>query len=204
MGPMSVTEFNSAQRAEMLSLARESLVLSLAGTRPELPDLDLVPDYLGSLRACFVTLESEGRLRGCIGSLDAHRPLGHDLVLNAVSSAMHDYRFEPLRPDEPVKISVSVLSLLKPLIVDSESELLSVLQPGIDGVVFQAGARRSTFLPVVWQSLVRPDEFMAELKRKAGLPGNYWSDAVRIWRYHTESFGEEREVPIAAIETGTK
>jgi AMMECR1 domain-containing protein len=94
-----------------------------------------------------------------------------------------------------------VLSPLTPLSVSSEAELVAVLQPEVDGVVLEAGEHRATFLPVVWQSLSTPEAFISELKRKAGLPGDYWSDNVSIWRYHTDSFGEEGEMPV--METGT-
>lgn len=202
MGLMSVSEFTSAQRTQMLAMARSAITAILNAERPDVPSVDDLPDWLQPLRACFVTLESHERLRGCIGSLDAHRPLGQDIILNAVSAVTRDHRFAPLQSGDPVRISLSVLSPLTPLPVSSETELLAVLQPGRDGVVLQAGEHRATFLPVVWQSLSTPEAFISELKRKAGLPSDYWSDNVRIWRYHTDSFGEEREVPVVA--TGTR
>jgi len=186
----------------MLAMARSAITAILNAERPDVPSVDDLPDWLQPLRACFVTLESHERLRGCIGSLDAHRPLGQDIILNAVSAVTRDHRFAPLQSGDPVRISLSVLSPLTPLPVSSETELLAVLQPGRDGVVLQAGEHRATFLPVVWQSLSTPEAFISELKRKAGLPSDYWSDNVRIWRYHTDSFGEEREVPVVA--TGTR
>jgi AmmeMemoRadiSam system protein A len=198
---MSVSEFTSVQRTQMLAMARSAITAILNAERPDVPSVDDLPDWLKPLRACFVTLESHKRLRGCIGSLDAHRPLGQDIILNAVSAVTRDHRFAPLQPGDPVRISLSVLSPLTPLPVSSETELLAVLQPGRDGVVLQAGEHRATFLPVVWQSLSTPEAFISELKRKAGLPSDYWSDNVRIWRYHTDSFGEEREMPVVA--TGT-
>jgi AmmeMemoRadiSam system protein A len=182
---MSVTEFSAAQRGQMLALARDAIAVTLQGGWPELLPVDQLPEWLRPLRACFVTLESHARLRGCIGSLEAHRPLGHDIILNAVNAATRDFRFAPLRPDEPLPVA-------------SEAELLSVLRTGEDGLVLQAGEHRATFLPAVWESLPTPERFLAELKRKAGLPSHYWSDAIRFWRYHTESFGEEREVAIGA------
>lgn len=179
-------------------MARSAITAILNAERPELPSVDDLPDWLQPVRACFVTLESHDRLRGCIGSLEAHRPLGQDIILNAVSAATRDHRFAPLQRGEPIRISLSVLSPLTPLPVSSEAELLAALQPRVDGVVIQAGEHRATFLPVVWQSLTTPEAFMSELKRKAGLPGDYWSSNVRIWRYHTDSFGEDREMPVVA------
>jgi len=195
---MPASEFTEAQRETMLLMARGSIATLLAGQSPAVPATEALPDWLRARRACFVTLESHGHLRGCIGSLEAGRPLGVDIILNAISAASRDYRFAPLQPDEPVSIHLSILSVLSEVAVSSETELLGMLRPDIDGVVFQAGTHRATFLPVVWHSLKTPAQFMSELKRKAGLSPNYWSDQVRIWRYHTESFGEELEVPVGA------
>lgn len=199
MAPMSATEFDTGQRLEMLQLARRCIrALVVEGVWPDRLALETLPSWLNQQRACFVTLESHGRLRGCIGSLEVQRPLAEDIVHNAISAAIRDYRFVPLRADEPIRISISILSPLTPLVVSDEQALLQQLKPGQDGVVFQAGRHRATFLPLVWQSLTRPAQFISELKRKAGLPGDYWSDSVRIWRYRTESFGEEGEMPVSA------
>jgi len=199
MAPMSATEFDTGQRLEMLQLARRCIrALVVEGVWPDRLALETLPPWLNQQRACFVTLESHGRLRGCIGSLEVQRPLAEDIVHNAISAAIRDYRFVPLRADEPIRISISILSPLTPLVVSDEQALLQQLKPGQDGVVFQAGRHRATFLPLVWQSLTRPAQFISELKRKAGLPGDYWSDSVRIWLYRTESFGEEVEMPVSA------
>lgn len=195
---MPVSEFNQAQREAMLQMARDAIASLLAGRPPTVPATEAFPDWLRAHRACFVTLESHGHLRGCIGSLEAGRSLAADIILNAISAASRDFRFTPLQPDEPVSIHLSILSALSEVTVSSETELLATLRPEIDGVVFQAGTHRATFLPVVWRSLKTPVQFMSELKRKAGLSANYWSDDVRLWRYHTESFGEEREMPVSA------
>jgi AMMECR1 domain-containing protein len=73
--------------------------------------------------------------------------------------------------------------------VGSEAELLEILQPGVDGIVLEEGYYRSTFLPAVWESLPDPRQFLAQLKRKAGLPIDHWSERIRIFRYETEAFG---------------
>jgi AmmeMemoRadiSam system protein A len=201
---MSATEFNAEQRLEMLQLARRGIrAVVVEGVAPDWSSLKALPFWLKQQRACFVTLESHGQLRGCIGSLEAHRPLAEDIVHNAISAATQDYRFAPLEADEPIRITISVLSPLTPLVASDEHALLRQLKPEQDGVVFQAGRHRATFLPIVWQSLPDPAQFISELKRKAGLPGDYWSDSVRIWRYRTESFGEEGEAPVSATTDDT-
>ncbi|MDR3367889.1 AmmeMemoRadiSam system protein A [Rhodoferax sp.] len=144
--------------------------------------------------ACFVTLTQRGELRGCIGSLEARRPLLKDVKANAVAAALQDTRFAPLRLTElaDTDIEVSVLSPMQPLHFDSEAAALAQLRPGVDGVVFTHGTHRSTFLPQVWEQLPTPDAFMAQLKRKAGLPADFWSDGVRLQRYTVQKWHEAR------------
>jgi len=142
--------------------------------------------------ACFVTLTQQGELRGCIGSLQAHRPLLTDVKANATAAAFRDPRFSPLavRELEHTEIEVSLLSAMQPLTFDSEADALAQLQPGIDGVVFEFGARRSTFLPQVWEQLPDTQEFMARLKHKAGLPASFWDAQVRLQRYTVSKWKE--------------
>jgi AmmeMemoRadiSam system protein A len=153
--------------------------------------------WLQAPGACFVTLTQIGELRGCIGSLQAHRPLLLDLRANAVAAALHDPRFAPLTFSELTRteIEVSLLSPMQSLVFTSESDALSQLRPGIDGLVFEFGARRSTFLPQVWEQLPDTLEFMAHLKRKAGLPADFWHEDVRLQRYTVAKWKEcERQL----------
>lgn len=142
--------------------------------------------------ACFVTLTQQGSLRGCIGSLEARRPLLADVQANAVAAAFHDPRFAPLSAGEldHTEVEVSLLSPMQPLAFANETEALAQLRPGIDGVLFEYGTRRSTFLPQVWEQLPGVDEFMAQLKRKAGLPASFWAGEVRLQRYTVAKWKE--------------
>jgi len=142
--------------------------------------------------ASFVTLRSAGDLRGCIGSLQARRTLGADVRANAVAAAFDDPRFAPLRAAEydQIAVEVSVLSATSPLPVASEYDLHTQLRAGVDGLILEFGPRRSTFLPQVWDVLPGAREFVDELKRKAGLPREYWSDELRFSRYTVEKFTE--------------
>jgi AmmeMemoRadiSam system protein A len=144
--------------------------------------------------ACFVTLTQNGQLRGCIGSLVAHRSLLNDLKSNAVSAALYDPRFMPLTAAElnDTKIEVSLLTPPEPMQFKDEADALAQLCPGIDGVVFEFGRYRSTFLPQVWQQLPTQREFMAHLKQKAGLPEDFWAAGVRLSRYTVKKFTEEQ------------
>jgi AmmeMemoRadiSam system protein A len=145
------------------------------------------------MAATFVTLMRHGRLRGCMGSLQAHRSLLEDVKSNAKAAAFLDPRFEPLTQTEfaTTKVEVSVLSAAQPLEFASEEDALAQLRPGIDGVIFEHGDRRSTFLPQVWESIPDPAEFLRQLKLKAGLGAAFWANDVRLQRYTVTKYCED-------------
>ncbi len=144
--------------------------------------------------ATFVTLTEQGSLRGCIGSLEAWRPLLTDVQGNACSAAFRDPRFPAVSTAEfpLIKVEVSLLSPAQPMQFASEGDVLAQLRPNVDGVIFSAGRHRSTFLPQVWEQLPDPVEFMAHLKRKAGLPADYWAEDVRLARYTVDKWKEAK------------
>jgi len=172
----------------LLDLARASIRHGVQAGRPLKVVLEELADELLAPRACFVTLEKNGRLRGCIGSLEARRPLAVDVAENAFAAAFRDPRFPPVQGDDVEELEIH-LSLLTPPVVmtfSSEADLLAQLRPGVDGLILSDGQFRGTFLPSVWAELPTPQLFLTQLKRKAGLAADYWSPSVRIWRYETE------------------
>jgi len=176
----------------LLPIARAATSTALGQARAAPEDAN----WLQELGASFVTLTQHGQLRGCIGTLAAHRTLLEDVKANAVAAALHDPRFAALTLAELTytHIEVSVLSSLQALHFDSETVALAQLQPGVDGVVFEFGRYRSTFLPQVWEQLPSVREFMAHLKGKAGLPSDFWDPAVRLQRYSVSKY-KETQVP---------
>lgn len=142
--------------------------------------------------ATFVTLTQDGQLRGCMGSLEAWRPLQGDVEENACAAAFRDPRFAPLRKEElpVIRVEVSLLTPAEPMHFRDEADALAQLRPAVDGVIFTAGQHRATFLPQVWEELPEPYEFMAHLKRKAGLPANYWGKDIRLERYSVKKWKE--------------
>ncbi|MBI4899783.1 MAG: AmmeMemoRadiSam system protein A [Actinobacteria bacterium] len=148
--------------------------------------------WLDAPGASFVTLTQSGALRGCVGSLVAHRPLRDDVAANAVNAALHDPRFPPLDLDElPVThLEVSVLSTPETYPCTSRTDAASRLRPGVDGLILEFGTHRSTFLPQVWDSLSDPEAFLEHLVRKAGLPPGWWDEHVRLSRYTVKAFEE--------------
>ena len=172
----------------LLTLARSEIGSKLGQERSSLAQAD----WLDEPGACFVTLTRQGELRGCIGTLEAHRPLGVDVRENAVAAAFRDPRFTPLTLVEfdDIRVEVSLLSPTEVLVVASEEHALASLRPGVDGVVFEYRHYRSTFLPQVWEQLPEPAEFMAYLKRKAGLSMDFWAEDVRLSRYTVSKWKE--------------
>lgn len=147
---------------------------------------------LGQPGAVFVTLTQDGELRGCIGSLEAHRSLLEDVKKNARSAAFLDPRFSPLslRELHQVKVEVSLLTPPVPMRFGSEDDLLSQLNPREDGVILRHGGHRATFLPQVWESLPEPASFLRHLKQKAGLPADFWAADITVSRYGVQKWSE--------------
>jgi len=184
-----------AHGESLLRLGARTILNHLDGGKQMRLDMT---DYAPPLRengACFVTLNKDGNLRGCIGSIQAHRPLLTDAAENAGRAAFHDSRFKPLvvreLTEHHVTMHISVLSPQVPITFSTEVDLVSQLRPGIDGVVLQDKGQRGVFLPAVWEQLPEPQRFFTHLKRKAGLTEDHWSETVKAWRYVTEGVSSE-------------
>lgn len=175
----------------VLNLAQTSIKVGLANRAAPKVDVQAFPAELREPRATFVTLELDGHLRGCIGSLSAGRPLAEDVVENAFAAAFRDPRFPPVTEAERERLAihVSLLTPAEPMNFGSEEDLLGQIVPGVDGLILEDAGRRGTFLPAVWESLPEPWQFLMHLKRKAGLSEHHWSDTVKVWRYRTEVVG---------------
>lgn len=175
----------------MLEFVQKTLAHGLAQGKPPAVNVDSFPEELRSPGATFVTVEKEGRLRGCIGSLQAHRPLVTDLVENAYRAGFKDPRFPPLSQEEleEVTFSISILSAPEPMAIKDEQDLLSQLVPNVDGLIIADQGRRATFLPQVWEQLPTPEVFLAHLKKKAGMAPNHWSDTFQALRYRVVKVG---------------
>ncbi len=197
--------FSDHQKACLLRLAEASIRHGLSRGLPLVVTSGDYDPLLAEPGACFVTLHRSGNLRGCIGSLEARRPLATDVAENAFAAAFRDPRFPPLseREWDGLEIDISVLTRPEAFPVDSEQDLLVNLSPGVDGLVLEERGHRATFLPAVWDSLPEPRAFLDHLRLKAGLPPGYWSDTIQFSRYRTESFGRQVESSAAEAEPGT-
>jgi AmmeMemoRadiSam system protein A len=184
------------ERSQLLKLAREALTCGVNGQVT--PDIDLkeLPARLRVPGASFVTLTRKGNLRGCIGTLEARRPLAEDVCEHAVAAAMQDYRFAPVHPDELPEIQIEISRLTTPVRIDYScvEELIMQLRPGVDGVVLMDGVRRATFLPQVWEKIPEPERFLDHLCWKMGAPPDLWrSKKLDVLVYQVEEFQEQSE-----------
>lgn len=180
-------------RQQLLKVATQAIgVFGKHRKAPKLTTSTKFPIELTNLRATFVSLYLDGQLRGCIGSLQAHRSLMEDVMANAVAAAFKDPRFLPLSVEEydRAEIGISILSHASPMEFSSEADLLEQLVPGEDGLILSESKPqgRATFLPMVWDKMPEPAMFLTALKRKAGLPVNHWSETLKINRYKAEKF----------------
>lgn len=186
----SFTKLDKRHRRELLDVAEQTLYYALESGRY----ITLTHgDYSPQLRmhgASFVTLYHYQQLRGCIGSLHPARPLLEDVAHNAYAAAFRDPRFDPLTHAEyhDVQIEISILSPLEELDFRSERELLEQLQPNTDGLVIQYGTRKATFLPKVWENFPRKQDFLAQLKSKAGLAPDCRAEGMSCYRYTVDTF----------------
>lgn len=152
---------------------------------PEHPALSL-------LAATFVTLHRDGMLRGCIGRLEAERPLDEDVRANAIAAAFEDRRFPPLRSEEfdALHIEVSVLGAPQRVAARSEEAVAQALRLDEDGVILAWHGRRATFLPQVWKTIRDPVRFLQALKLKAGMQTDFWAPDVEVSRYRVIEYEE--------------
>lgn len=180
-------------RRILIDLARQTIRQAAihGGTAPSLNLNCQVPRLALAQRAAFVTLTRNGQLRGCRGSVLAHRPLLVDVLDNAYKSGFGDPRFAPITIEEVdrLDIHISVLSTPRAIGFRNEDELVRALRPDIDGLIIRDGNQQSLFLPSVWEQIPDSRNFLRHLKAKAGLKIDHWSPSFEAYRFVTESFG---------------
>ncbi len=184
-------ELVASQKQMLLDIARNAIEkkLGLSGDEREYAD----PLFFQQA-ATFVTLQKEGRLRGCIGNLVPISSLVASIEKNAVNAAFHDSRFSPVKPDELEKIDLSISILTKPCPLHFQygEDLVVRLQPHRDGVVLKKGRLSATFLPQVWEQLPEPADFLDHLCHKAGIQKDLWRTGdVEVSVYQVTGFSEK-------------
>ena len=151
---------------------------------------DCVKDYPEFVlaKATFITLKKQGRLRGCIGSLVAHREFYNDLVINAQKAAFEDPRFKPLSIEEldDTSIEISILSEAKLQKYSNIDDLKSKVNVGVDGIILKYKDKQATFLPQVWDDIPNFEDFFAQLSRKGGFDISCLNDGALVYKYQVE------------------
>jgi len=177
----------------LIRIAKDAIMEELTGLslidRAKL--LERYP-WLGEMGAVFVTLNKEGHLRGCIGSIVAHRDLVDDVIINAKAAAFHDPRFESLSAEEleDLEIDISLLTIPHTLGYSDIEDLKAKIRPGIDGVILQQGHHQATYLPSVWKQLPEFEQFFGTLCQKAGLRADCLAYHPMIQVYQAEKIEE--------------
>ena len=190
---MPVKPLDQEEKKLLLTIARQALEEAVKGRALPVLDLDQMTEPLQEIGASFVTLTIKGDLRGCIGALEAYQPLAIDVQEHAVAAGLEDYRFQPLRPDELSKIDIEISRLTPPVPVNynDPEDLLSILRPGIDGVIIKDGRQRATFLPQVWEKIPSAVSFLNQLCQKMGaMPDTWRRKHLEILTYQVEEFHE--------------
>ncbi len=174
----------------LCGIAVDAIRVALCDGVRTTPDLDALPAPLRDAGASFVTLERDQLLLGCVGTLEARRPLALDVAEHACAAAFDDPRMPPVTLGDfaTMSVKVSVLSPLHALPVRSYDELRTALQPAIDGLVVETPRHRATFLPSVWSKVDDVDQFLDALWLKAGLRPRSWPHRISLSRYATTEY----------------
>ncbi|KZR66458.1 MULTISPECIES: AmmeMemoRadiSam system protein B [Prochlorococcus] len=186
------------EAGRLIRIAAQTVAYSIKNSHPPSVDIASFPPELQQKRATFITLNKNGNLRGCIGTVQAYRPLIADVVDNAYKAAMKDPRFSPIELEEAseLEISISLLSPFERMTFSDEADFMQQLRQNVDGLIIADKGKRSIFLPQVWESLPEKTEFVEQLKKKAGLPSNYWGDTLQAWRFTAISVKSSTETQI--------
>lgn len=183
-------ELSDADVDTLFVLADVAVRRGLAGESPPNVDPARLAPALRERVGAFVTLEVNGRLNGCIGSIAPTEPLGVVVPTLAWSAAFADPRLPRLTAaDYPsLHIKLSLLGPLTPIPASSEAALAGALRPGVDGVLLRNGHAHATFLPAVWEKLPDPSAFLHALEAKAGLGRGEWRPGTEAWRYTAKEY----------------
>lgn len=139
--------------------------------------------------ATFVTVKwPDGRLQGCIGSLEPRRAIVRDVAHNALAATFDDPRATPIALDDvdDLDFELSILSPLERVPWDTEADVARGIQVGKHGVLLVWKSHRATYLPAMWEHFRDVPELLASLKEKAGLAPTFWAPDVEIYRYTVE------------------
>jgi uncharacterized protein len=180
---------SEADRQSLLELARRAIAAALSLEKPAggIPPSGVFEEK----RGVFVTLHARGRLRGCIGVIEAFEPLGESIARCAASAALRDPRFSPVRAEElpELQIELSLLSSPEPILPEN-------IEIGKHGLLISQAAKRGLLLPqVAVQHKLSREQFLGETCRKAGLAAHAWQEPeTQILGFTCEVFSESTTI----------
>lgn len=180
------------EKIALLKLARSTIAATLT-TEAQIERPDQISPALKENRGCFVTLHKDGDLRGCIGTIEAVRPLVDAVEKNAVNAAFSDPRFPAVREEElsGIDLEISVLTTPETIAFSTPEELLDQIEPGVHGVIISQGGFSATYLPQVWEQLPDKEHFLSSLCIKGGMSPDAWQDPkTQVKVYKVEYFAE--------------
>lgn len=176
-------------RETLMNIARTTIRHRVKGEAP--PKFEVDSPILKENRGAFVTIHKQGRLRGCIGYIQAIKPLYVTIQEMAEAAALNDHRFPPVSVDEleDLDLEISVLTPLRKI------EDANEIETGKHGIVLKKGFHQGVFLPQVateqgWDRTT----FLNEICFKAGIHDkNCWKEKdAEIFIFSAEVFEEEK------------
>lgn len=190
---MKESKFSLHEQEILIKIAREAVQAAANRHSPKEINWADLPERLQQDGASFITLTNGGRLRGCIGTLEASQSLALDVQEHAVAAATQDFRFQNVQPGEldDIEIEISVLTPMEKLDYDDPQDLISKIRPGVDGVTLIGQSRRATFLPQVWEKVQDPVDFLNHLCMKMGEPPDFWqAGTLDVYIYQVDEIKE--------------
>ncbi|MGO8762651.1 MAG: AmmeMemoRadiSam system protein A [Desulfobaccales bacterium] len=185
-GGQADMNLSTADKQLLLQVARDSIAAQLKGKAAT--PVQATSPVLEELRGAFVSLHRRGQLRGCIGYIEAIKPLLQTVREMAPAAAFQDPRFRPLQADELADLEIEISVLTPMRLIKSVDEI----EVGTHGLYIVRGLNRGLLLPQVatqyhWD---RPT-FLAQTCNKAGLPGDAWKDpGTQIFIFRAEIFAD--------------
>lgn len=183
----NLQNFARHNKQNLLQIVEKSLKSAVLHQEIYQPNRAKLNSVLFNKGASFVTLRKGKDLRGCIGSVLPSKAIAIDLADNAYAAAMNDTRFQPVNENElkDIDFSIALLTNFEEIEFNSYQDLLSKIKPDLDGILIKDGEREGLFLPSVWKELTDKQDFITQLKIKAGLSPSYWSDNIKVFRFRT-------------------
>jgi len=183
-------KLSTEEQKTLLILARRTMELYLQGEHKlekALEGLEITP-VMKEKRGAFVTIKEKGRLRGCIGYVEAREPLYQTVMDNAVNASTRDPRFAPMTNDEVPKVTIEISVLTPPKRIDKPEEIIV----GRHGLIIEKGYNKGLLLPqVATEYNWTREQFLVNVCRKASLPDDAWKKGAKLWVFSAQVFSEE-------------